>query len=180
FEVERDLVEDGVLPEPLGHVVQGYVQTAIFGPAAYLSVPANLRGKPLGHPGSGSLIADYAVASTATTPKLNTLARLSQYAAFQRPFEAYLPMIRLFDARSPMRIPGPMSTKTKATMRFRTSASWSDRKIGTATAGIDSSAYIQKKLVFFRPSVSTTAQELASETTTSARNAANTRPRANR
>lgn len=68
-------------------------------------------------------------------PQNTTEDRLTQYAAFQSPWEASLPMTRLSPARAPTRMPGLIRMNTSSTMSTSTKVSGWGYRNGMVTAG---------------------------------------------
>lgn len=76
---------------------------------------------------------------TDISPSVTTKPKLNQYPTFQTPREVYLPMIRAFDAISPIVTAGPINTKTNTNIKFRIPARMLvDRNRAMITAGMDS------------------------------------------
>ena len=69
------------------------------------------------------------------TPQNTMDDRLTQYAAFQNPWEASFPMTRLSPARAPTRMPGPIRMNTSSTMSTSTKVSGWGYRNGMITAG---------------------------------------------
>lgn len=69
------------------------------------------------------------------TPQNTMEDRLTQYAAFQNPWEASFPMTRLSPARAPTRLPGPIRMNTSSTMSTSTKVNGGRYGNGMITAG---------------------------------------------
>ncbi len=68
-------------------------------------------------------------------PQNTTEDRLTQYAAFQNPWEASFPVTRLSPAKAPTRMPGPIRMNTSSTMSTSTKVNGWGYRNGMITAG---------------------------------------------